>query len=490
MSSLNKYFENSYLTLFEKQKEIIVEALKKRYFLIIGEQGSGKSITAFYIIKVWFMLGLVKKVLFITKREVLEKFHKELLLHIPNLSEKDVVYMRSNADRNILDKDAKIYLCDYNQIKLIYGYYAPPRKKDSTRKLFKKVMPLDDDWGVILDELQALKNIKSDVHKVVYHNLKGVRACIGTSGTPIEKIEEIYGIFRVIDQSILRMNYHFFMQTIAVLQKGTYRILYYNESGVKRIRKKIEPFIYILKKEEIKEVVNKTIIDLESEFNTKFKREYFGYIEDIAYEINERGYIYKRDVAPLIQKIYNKVKKVSLDNPRFCKFDNFIQRVISKEKVIVWERSPRIISSLVDYYESKGIKVISVDGSVQKDVRPEIISEFNSNPDIRIFVASFLTSPEAWEIPSRYDCRRMVFYSLPDRIITYSQCIDRVHRLNSTADVFIYRTILRGSIDEWALDLLAYKQKIRDGMIDNKQYGEIALKSNARYLGIDKKCII
>jgi SNF2 family DNA or RNA helicase len=84
----------------------------------------------------------------------------------------------------------------------------------------------------------------------------------------------------------------------------------------------------------------------------------------------------------------------------------------------------------------------------------------------------------------------MIYYSLPDSTIQYHQSSDRLHRINSKAGVSIYRMILKGSIDEWAVNLLEYKTKLRDGIIDKKEYAEIETLSYERLLGINKRSIL
>ena len=84
----------------------------------------------------------------------------------------------------------------------------------------------------------------------------------------------------------------------------------------------------------------------------------------------------------------------------------------------------------------------------------------------------------------------MIYYSIPDRAILYNQSNDRLHRLTSTEDVFIYRLILKGSVDEWARNLVDYKNKVNNGMISEKDFKSVAEMSLFKFLGIDKKTIV
>jgi len=478
MIDFSSFFENNHIELYDLQKEAITEAIIKKYFLVVGEQGSGKTEIGAFISKIVLQLNSVEKVLIVTKREILDKFKSKLLMYIPELVDPDIKVMNSNEERNIFDFDAKIYICDYNQIKLAYYYYADGKSRNT-----KCVFPIDERWCVIFDEIQAVKTIKSQVHKICYHNTKKAKYRIGLSGTPIEKIEDLFSIFRILDPSIINIEYYYFMQTIAKIDPFTHRLLFYKESGVKKIRERINPYIKIFKKEQIKKVVNKNVIDVSCDFTTKFREEYNLKVASLLYFIDSKGYVNKKEIANIIQPLYNKVKEVSEDNPRFVKFFNLVKRITHTEKLIIWERSPEIIESLSSYFASKGIKNIFIYGDIKKDIRADIINKFNEDNEIKVLIISFLTSAEAWEIPSRKDCKRMIFYSLPDRIISYQQCIDRLHRLTSQEDVTIYRMILNNSIDEWAKWLLEYKQSLRDNIIDNMNYNTIELDSLRKHLG-------
>lgn len=485
MEGLEQYYKNDRLTLYPVQKDAIQEAILRRYFLVLGEPGSGKTIISIFIIKIWFALKLVKKVLILTKREVTEKYRDEILAFVPGLKDEDVRYMKSNKDRDMFDQDAKVYICDYHQFKLAYFHSGGPKKKPGAKRAyFKKILPIDFDWGIFFDEIQALKNVKSDFHKIVYANTKEAKAKIATSGTPIEKIDELYAIFRILDESIIKMNYHFFMNTIAQLDGDTYRILFYKEQGVRQVRKRIDPFIKVVKKSDITKVVNNTVLDIRMDFTEEFRKAYWDRIDNLMYTVDLNGRFRKRDIAPVIQPIYNKVREVSLENPRFLKLKSMVKRITINEKLVIWDRSPEIIQELARFFNrEEDIKSLYIDGSVPKDQRGDIIKQFDTDEDCRLLVVSYLTSAEAWEIPSRADCRRMIFYSIPDRLINYQQCIDRFARLNSKVSIFIYRLVLNKSIDEWALYLLEYKRKLNDGLINEQEFRLIEEESFRRFLG-------
>lgn len=240
----------------------------------------------------------------------------------------------------------------------------------------------------------------------------------------------------------------------------------------------------------MKEMVSRNIINVEIDFTNSFRQEYDMVLQYLQKSIFKEGQWKKRGIATLIQPIYNKIKEVSENNPRFVKFNSLINRFITNEKIIVWERAPEIMDKLSEYYNNKGIKNLIIYGDVDKYKRKDIIHTFNTDPEYKILFISFLTTAESWEIPSRKDCRRMVFYSLPDRLIKYDQSIDRLHRLSSMEGVYIYILLLKDSIDEWAVSLLEYKDKLINGMVTQEEFNKIEEESYLKFLGFNKKNIV
>jgi len=496
VEDLEPIFKNEYIELYPQQKEMIYNSVMKQNYLLLAEQGTGKSLMGVYIAKIWLQLGLVKKVLIITKREVMDTFYNELLNHIPFLEEKDIAIMRSNDERNMFTekKDSKVFITDFNQFKLCHHFCASTTVADFSgkkRKLYKKAMGIDQEYGCLLDETQALKNIKSDVSKIVKKELSDAMCKVGMSATPIEKIEDFYGLFQIIAPKAISMGYPFFMQTIAEINPYNGQILYYKEQGVKRLRKMIEPYTSnFLKKTDIKTMVSKEIIDIPVEFTPEYKAIYDAEVEAIRTYKDDFGCIAEHKIVEIIQRVYNVIKRPAASNPRFLKFDSMVRRLSVSEKLVIWETSPDIIDALYSHYNGQGIKTLKIHGGVNKDERAGIIKEFDINPSERLLICSTIASCEGWSIPSRPDLKRMIYFSLPNSMIQFEQSTCRIHRVNSMSNVSIYRIILNGSIDNWASELLNYKKKLNEGLISKREFAQIEAQSYEKYLGINKKDII
>jgi SNF2 family DNA or RNA helicase len=216
------------------------------------------------------------------------------------------------------------------------------------------------------------------------------------------------------------------------------------------------------------------------------KEENIEILADLKNELNSLDYnATYLELSSVIFSAYKKLRIVSEDKYRFKKFASLLSRLGTSEKIVIWETSPDHIQGLSNYYTNKGIKNVYIDGSVDKDTRANVIDQFDKDPDIKYMFISSLTSAEAWEIPSRTDCKKMVFYGLPSRMIHFEQCIDRLHRINSKEPVKIYVIIAKNTLDEWAWNLLQYKKKVKDGMLNNYDYKKIEELSIKKLLKIN-----
>ena len=188
---LESFFSNNKgITLFEKQKDCIVEAINKKSMLIMGETGVGKTLIASFIMKILYKAGVCKKFLILTKTEVLEKMENHVIDYL-DVDPSRVGRMKSNNDRDLFTKDYDFYICDYNQIKLCMKYCGG------------KSLGITSDWGIILDEVQYIKNLSSAIHKTVKKAVKNAVCKFGFSWTPIEKIEDFHGVFEILNPKII-----------------------------------------------------------------------------------------------------------------------------------------------------------------------------------------------------------------------------------------------------------------------------------------------
>jgi SNF2 family DNA or RNA helicase len=500
---LEELFKNPHIELYPKQKEIIFELLEKQYALLLGEQGVGKTICLIFLAKLWFKFGLVEKVLVVTKADVIQKFKAEALKYIPDLKEEEIVLFDKKT-RTMFDKpNTKFVICDFNQFKMAYykkhpehNATSPEYKEKYFGRLKKPILQykpsfgIDSKWGVVLDECQAVKNQGSAIHKIIYKNIKDSRATVCSSGTPVEKVEEVFAIFRVISDNILGMNYHQFMHKIASLMEGSYRIEYYKEDGVADVWNKVNKFIKRIKKSDVVEPVKLEVENVEVIMDRNYAVEYNYLTESLLREIRSGEWWNMKTVATLIHPIFRKIKEIDTNNPRFVAFDALVRQIVGREKVVVWDGSPDTLQELSELYKEQGIDNCVIHGDVDKEVRTELIQEFDTNPTKRILFVSYHTNPDAWEIPSRQDCRKMIYYSVPDSAIKYDQSLDRLHRVNSKEDVLVFRMFMKGTIDEWAHELVDYKVKLMKGLIDKKDYKMIEASSYERYFGLTAKKIV
>jgi SNF2 family DNA or RNA helicase len=112
--------------------------------------------------------------------------------------------------------------------------------------------------------------------------------------------------------------------------------------------------------------------------------------------------------------------------------------------------------------EQQGINFLYLDGSTRK--RMEKVREFNSNPEVEIFLISL----KAGGVGLNLTAADMVVHVDPWwNPMVERQATDRAHRLGQENRVMVYKLITRGTVEEKMLKLQQRKQDLFNNIIEN-----------------------
>lgn len=118
----------------------------------------------------------------------------------------------------------------------------------------------------------------------------------------------------------------------------------------------------------------------------------------------------------------------------------------------------------------KKIKTFYLDGSV--DNRQELVDEFEKS-DEGVFLISLKAGGVGLNLVS---CHYMFIYDPWWNPASENQAADRIYRIGQKNNVFIYRMITKGTIEEKDLELKYKKQELANNLFDDL---------NAKKLSID-----
>src|SRR6056297_880049 len=131
-------------------------------------------------------------------------------------------------------------------------------------------------------------------------------------------------------------------------------------------------------------------------------------------------------------------------------------------KIIVFSQFVKMLKLIRAELEQQGINYLYLDGSTRK--RMEKVREFNSNPEVEIFLISL----KAGGVGLNLTAADMVVHVDPWwNPMVERQAADRAHRLGQQNRVMVYKLITRGTVEEKMLKLQKKKQNVFDNIIED-----------------------
>lgn len=432
-------------TAFLKHQAEEVELIKnKSYWALLFDCGTGKTLTTLGIIDERKKRFPGYTTLYICPNTLIENVMEEIEKH----SNMTCVALRGTVRRRmtLLDTKVDIYLINYEGARII------------TEELIKRKFNL-----VVCDESQNLKGYTTLQSKACYRIAMSCPHRLILTGTPIHNGPlDCFGQYRVLSPDVFGSSYYKFRARYALMGGflGKQVLTYINMDDFKR---KILKCSSIRRKEEVLDLPPRT---------------YETVCLDLTYEQN-RMYKQLRDV--FITECKDSVVTAPVMLTRLIRFSQitagFYKDILGKE--VSYEKNPkqewlvewlkdhgyktivfvRFIKELKDLEQRLckcGIKYVSVHGGVAD--RINVVGQFNSSPDIQVFIGQLDTAGQGINLQSASYC---VFlsnnYSYGDR----EQAESRIHRQGQKALNCTYLDVVyRNTIDERVLKILKKKESL------------------------------
>ncbi|WP_207428363.1 DEAD/DEAH box helicase [Pedobacter sp. SYSU D00535] len=324
---------------------------------------------------------------------------------------------------------------------------------------------------IILDESQNIKNPASKAYKAV-KELKSQHKLI-LSGTPVENtVNDLWTQMSFINPGLLG-NQHFFQNDfVTPIEKKK------DEEKSKRLQALIKPFVLRRTKSQVaKELPQKT----EQLFYCKMSEEQAEYYEKVKSEYRndllrslEDGTFIKSQIQVLqgltkLRQIANHPEMIDdAYEGESGKFENVIhalQSVLAEgHKVLVFSQFVKQLDIYRRYLDREGVRYSYLDGATQN--RGEVVKEFQSDEDIKIFLISL----KAGGVGLNLTEADYVFMLDPWwNPAVEQQAVDRTHRIGQTKNVFIYKFITKDSVEEKILALQNRKRFVAESLITTEE---------------------
>lgn len=205
-------------------------------------------------------------------------------------------------------------------------------------------------------------------------------------------------------------------------------------SNLDELKERVSHIYLRRMKEDLKDMVSKTVHELYYDLNSQQLEEYnklWEEYENAQYELDPTKELNKNLLEGSIYRRYLSNEMI----PYTIKLvDNFIE---NGEKVVIGCCYDEELYRLKDYY---GDKCVIYNGKMNSKEKDNAQEAFMTNPDIKVFIGNLISAGVGLTLTS---AKKLVFNDFSFVKGDNDQFQDRIHRINQTEDVDIYFQIFR-----------------------------------------------
>ncbi|KAH8100604.1 SNF2 family N-terminal domain-containing protein [Cristinia sonorae] len=181
------------------------------------------------------------------------------------------------------------------------------------------------------------------------------------------------------------------------------------------------------------------------------------------------------DQLPLSTMQVPEAKRLIYDSAKLARLDSLLQELKAGDhRVLVYFQMTRMMDLMEEYLIFRQYKYLRLDGSSKLEDRRDMVMEWQTRPDIFIFLLSTRAGGLGINLTA---ADTVVFYDHDWNPSNDAQAMDRAHRLGQTRQVTVYRLITKGTIDERIVQLARVKKDVQDIVVGNKNFTDVTKPS-------------
>ncbi len=442
------------VSLYPYQREAVLTAAIAGRFILADEMGLGKTIQALAVAQLLRRVLKIERVLVVCPTSLKYQWKSEINRFTGDENALVVEGLRHERERQY-GEEVFFSIASYN---------AVINDCDLVNRAGFDL--------VILDEAQRIKNWKTKTAQSIKKLAAQYRLVL--TGTPLEnKLDELHSLVEFVDPYALGLLARFLHKHQVTDEKG--RVIGYQQ--LNEIGKALSPIcLRRTKKDVLRQLPKRTDKNVLVQVTPEQKSIHDEHADKVARLVQKWqrfGFLKEADRQALMINL-NCMRMVSdstyiLDQQ--TRFDTKIGELLNvlstirdsgNEKVVVfsqWERMTRLIARELD---KMGIRYQYLHGGVPSKERKQLLETFRENADCRVFLSTdaggvgLNLQSASWLI--NMDC--------PWNPAVLEQRIGRVYRLGQARPVNVINFISKGTIEERILDLLSFKQRLFDGVLD------------------------
>ena len=326
---------------------------------------------------------------------------------------------------------------------------------------------------MIIDEAQRLKNWNTQVAQAI----RRIHAdyMVVLSGTPLEnKLQELYSIVQLVNPFVLGPLHEFIANTTILSPSG--QIIGYKNLNV--VGEQLKGIMIRRRKADVQLQLPSRMDNIRFVPMTKeqmaMHEEFHSIVSQIVTKWNKTHFLSEKDRKRLLlllsqmRMVCDSTFILDQRSRHDTKIEELMQMVEDmiengKDKMVVfsqWERMTRLVCQEL---EKRGIIHANLNGSVPSEKRKQLMDDFTSNPDCRVFVSTDAGSTGL----NLQVASLLVNLDLPWNPAVLEQRIARIYRIGQTKPIQIFNMVAEKTIEERMLSTLNFKSNMSEGILDN-----------------------
>ena len=324
----------------------------------------------------------------------------------------------------------------------------------------------------IADEAQYIKNNNTQNSKAI--KVVNAETRYALTGTPIENsLSELWSIFDYIMPGYLFGHKKFKELYETPIIKDN------DEGAMEKLKQLIEPFVLRrIKKEVLTELPDKSITVLYNKMGEEQEKLYKSYLaiakKEVVQELSENGFEKSQiKILSLLMRLRQICCHPALflegykgESSKLTQCIEVIKDAISAgHKILLFSGYTSMFDIVEKELKKSGINYFKLTGQTKVSDRVKLVDEFNSNPDIKIFLISLKAGGTGLNLTG---ADMVIHYDPWWNLSAENQATDRTYRIGQKNNVHVYKLITKDSIEEKIYELQKRKEKLVDNMLSTK----------------------
>jgi SNF2 family DNA or RNA helicase len=330
------------------------------------------------------------------------------------------------------------------------------------RKDIQRLAAMEFDYA-ILDEAQAIKNSATDAAKACYLIRADHR--LAMTGTPIENhLGDLWSQFRFLNPGLLGHS-----QAFAAFNRSDC-----DQESLQRLSQAVRPFILRRTKQQVlKELPKKTEQTMICEMSPAQSRQYNELRDHFRLKLDKTvAQLGIRRAAIHVLDALLRLRQAACDgrlvNPtqgaRGAKLDLLLEQLeeVTGEghKVLIFSQFTKLLALLQQDLRRRKLRFEYLDGKTRD--RKACVQRFQNDPKCPLFLISLKAGGHGLNLTAADYVYILDPWWNP---AVEAQAVDRAHRMGQRKQVFAYRMITKGTVEEKILELQKSKRALAESII-------------------------